>query len=64
MEKKAVIEKPLIDQILDDLFTKIEKQKEFDATVIENLRALAGTSGLTKPQRITEAIKIMPGNKS
>lgn len=60
MEKEVIIEKSLVNQVLDELIIRIEKKDEFDTAIIQKLRELATSGDLTKAERIREAIKIMP----
>ncbi len=66
-ESKAVrvpIEKTLIGQIFDEMFSNIEGQEEFDAQTIKNLKQLAVNGNLKKEAQVTETIKSVSGEQS
>lgn len=58
MEEETLVQKPLVEQILDKMFAKLEGRKEFDAATIQKLKALAARGDLTKDAQITNAIKL------
>ena len=63
MAEETIIQKSLVEQILDEMFTKIEGQEEFGTQTIQNLRQLAASGGLKKPQQIAKVIKSVSGEK-
>jgi hypothetical protein len=58
---RTPIEKTLIGQVFDEMFTNIEGQEEFDAQMIKNLKQLAINGNLKKAAQITKAIKSASG---
>lgn len=58
MTEEHVIEKPLIEQIVDEMLNIIEKQEEFDPQTITNLKSLALDGKLTKKTQVIETIKL------
>ena len=57
MEEEITIQKSPVEQILDMVFVIIEGREEFDTPTIQRLKQLATSGDLTKPARVTEAIK-------
>lgn len=57
MAHKTIIPKPLVEQILDDMFASLETRQEFDTQTIESLKRLAQQGGLTKPKQVEKAIE-------
>lgn len=57
MEEEITIQESLIDQILDEMFERIQGANEFDTTTIQKLRQLAKSGDLAKATRVTGAIK-------
>ena len=57
MGEDNAIEKPLVEQILNEMFAIIEVREEFDAPTIEKLKQLVISGDLTKQRKVTEAIK-------
>jgi predicted transcriptional regulator len=58
MTKKAsIIQKSLVEQILEQMFASIEKREEFDTNSIQKLKQLASAGELTKTKQVIEAIK-------
>jgi hypothetical protein len=47
----------LVQQIFDEMFSKIEGQEEFNSDIIEDLKQLAVKGDLKKPQKVAKAIK-------
>jgi len=58
---EILIQKSLIEQIFDDMFSNIEGRKEFDVQTIQKLRQLAICGDLKKVPQVTEAIKSASG---
>lgn len=57
MAHKTIIPKPLVEQILDDMFASLETRQEFDTQTIESLKRLAQQGGLTKSKQVEKAIE-------
>ena len=57
MAKEYRIQKPLIEQILDEMFDDIKRRDEFDAQAILSLTELAKMGGLKKPQKLAKILK-------
>jgi len=51
----------LVEQILDDMFSKIEGRKEFDGETIDRLKHLATRGDLQKAAEIAKAIAFSLG---
>jgi hypothetical protein len=51
------VEKPLLEQIMDELFQKISQKREFDEQTILKLKLLAETGDFRKSQSVSSAIK-------
>lgn len=60
MAEEGSLQKPLIQQVLDDMFAVIKEREEFDPEMIEKLKRLAETGDLKKPSQVMEAIKRVP----
>jgi hypothetical protein len=54
------IQKPLVEQILDEMFAILQSQEEFDDETITKLKHLAASGDLQKPARVTQVIKSAP----
>jgi hypothetical protein len=52
----------LVQQIYDEMFSRIEGQKEFNADVIKDLKQLAVEGNLKKTQKVVEVIKSTLGD--
>ncbi|MHC4620788.1 MAG: hypothetical protein ACYTEQ_23835 [Planctomycetota bacterium] len=61
MGKKDYYEKPLIEQIYDELFAEIVGHTEFDADLVNALKELAAKGELKKFKEVSETIKAMTG---
>jgi len=61
MTDEGLIEKSLVEQILDRMFANLEEREEFDKQVIQELKRLATTGNLQKAAQVTKAIKSAPG---
>jgi hypothetical protein len=57
----ALVKPSLVEQILDDMFSKIEGHEEFDAQTIERLKHLAAGGDLHKPIEVAKAITFSLG---
>ena len=57
MTEGTSVEKSLVDQILDEMFSKIEGRSEFDARTVQRLRDLAARGDLKRAAQVTLAIK-------
>jgi hypothetical protein len=60
MAQEVVIQKSLVDQILDDMFSSIQGRDEFDEHTIRELRRLAASADLGKATHVIRAIKSTP----
>lgn len=61
MSKKAEIQKPIAEQIFDELFVLLQEHSEFDTETIDKLKQLAQNGDLRKAQPILKVIKTLPG---
>jgi hypothetical protein len=57
MGEENAIEKPLVEQILNEMFAIIEVREEFDTPTIEKLKQLVISGDLTKAKQVGKAIK-------
>jgi hypothetical protein len=57
MGEGNAIEKPLAEQILEEMFTLLEVREEFDTATIEKLKQLVKSGDLMKAKQVAEAIK-------
>ena len=64
MGEENAIEKPLIEQILDEVFVIIEVRGEFDTATIEKLKQLVKSGDLTKAKQVDKAIRLVPEGTS
>lgn len=55
--EETPIQKSLVEQILDEMFTSIGEREVFDAQTIQKLRQLATSGELKKPALVTKVIK-------
>ncbi len=62
--EENAIEKPLVEQILDEMFAVIEVREEFDTPTIEKLKQLVKSGDLTKVKQVDKAIKLVPEGTS
>ncbi|MBA7671531.1 hypothetical protein ES703_79690 [subsurface metagenome] len=60
METEENIGKPIPDQIIEEVFRIIKKQKNFDVETIDSLESLWRSGDLKRPERIIQAIKPNP----
>lgn len=51
------INKSLVEQILDETFSYIEKQGQFDEKTFQELKQLAATDGLNNVEEVIRAVK-------
>jgi len=54
------IKKPLVEQILDEMFASIEVREEFDTPTIQKLKKLVVSGGLGEAKQVAKAIKSGP----
>jgi DNA-binding transcriptional regulator YhcF (GntR family) len=54
--KETFNQKPIVEQIYDELIYSIEGQEEFDSDIIQSLRLLANGHELNKIVKVREAI--------
>ena len=57
MTENIESKKSLLDQVFDEMFEIINKQKEFDAETIENLKKLSCSGDLKKAPQVINVIK-------
>ena len=62
MENKN-LNKPLVEQIYDELFSNIKKHVEFSEETITELKQLASKGELKKHGKVIEAIKVTVAKK-
>ena len=56
MEENIAHSKSLVDQIIDEMLIKIEKQAEFDSITITQIKELSNNGGLKNVQKVIEAL--------
>ena len=61
MTSESVIQKSLVEQILDRMFANLEERDEFDKQVVQELKDLAASGNLQKAPHVIKAIKSAPG---
>jgi len=59
MAEASKVRISLVQQIFDEMFSKIMEQEEFNQDVIDNLEQLAANGDLKKPQKVANAIKLL-----
>ena len=64
MAKDIIIQQSLIEQILNEMFTTLEKRDEFDAYIVQRLKELAESGNLNKVKQVAESIKSAPERTS
>ncbi len=64
MTEEISIQKPLTEQILDEMFASIEGLEEFDAQTLQQLKQVTKGGGLTKATQVVKALKFMPKENS
>ncbi|MEM3432780.1 MAG: hypothetical protein QXU79_00675 [Candidatus Micrarchaeaceae archaeon] len=52
----------LTEQILEEMFRRIEGMKEFDEQALQRLRRLAAGGCLDNPEQIVQAIRVTGGS--
>lgn len=57
MSKTSEESKSLVEQIVKDMFGKIQNSPEFNEQILQELKQLAEDGGLKKAQRITQVLK-------
>jgi hypothetical protein len=57
MAENTTIPKSLVEQILEDMFARLDAREEFDAQTVRRLRDLARRGGLKKAPQVTKAIE-------
>ena len=60
MAERAV-QKPLVEQILDEMFSNLEQLEEFDREALERLKELAGSGNLRRTPQVIQALKSTSG---
>lgn len=60
MSESTEIQKPISEQILDELITRLREREGFDENVVEKLQRLAQNGELKKSQQIVSAIRVQP----
>ena len=58
MTAEATIQKTLVEQVFDEMFTSIEGREEFDTLTIQKLKQLAMSGDLAKATQVTKAIRV------
>jgi len=61
---KEIVQKSLVEQVLDDMFANIEQLEEFDAHTLQRLKQLAASGNLKKATRVIQAIKSAPSGET
>lgn len=57
MSDNLFYQKSLIEQIYDEMFSRIGRRDEFDLQTVQNLRRLFGEGKLVGVSQIVEAVK-------
>jgi len=57
MPEKQEVQKPILDQILDDLFLKLKNNETFNQNLISDLKILAKEGNLKNFNRLKEIIE-------
>ena len=57
MKKGKLIEKSLVEQILENMFTKIEKKEEFDKGTTQKLKKLSADGELKKSDKVVDVLR-------
>jgi hypothetical protein len=63
MADRDYYEKPLIEQICEQLFAEIEGHTEFDTATVKGLRRLAARGDLRKFKEVCETVKAVRENQ-
>ena len=61
MMSDTPVKASLVEQILEDMFSKIEGREEFDQQTIDRLKHLAASGDLQKPTEVAKAITFSLG---
>lgn len=61
MAKDIIIQKSLVEQILNEMFITLEGRDEFDTRIIQRLKELAVSGNLNKVKKVAESINSAPG---
>lgn len=61
MTKRFSKQKTLLEQIFNEMFVNLEKEKEFDEVLIQRLQNLAENNSLSNTVKVVEAIKLSVG---
>jgi len=56
MQKKSRVQKPLVEDILDQMFAELEGREEFDPITISNLKKLGSQGNLKKASKVQEVV--------
>lgn len=57
MAKEIPVQKPLLEQIFDEMFDNLEGREEFDFETIQALKQLTQSGDLKKEASVSKAIK-------
>ena len=60
MAKDIIVQQSLVEQILNEMFTTLKEQDEFDTHTLQRLEELAKSGNLNKVKRVAESIKSVP----
>ncbi len=63
MAEKCLLQKSLMEQILDQMFALIAQTGVFDSQMVEELISLAEADSMAKAADLTTAIKNMAGRR-
>jgi len=63
MTEKIVIERSLMEQIVEETLSKLAGEEGFDDALIERLEHLAKDGSLTSVSKLTAVIKSIPGER-
>ena len=58
MPDDTQIEKPILQQILNDMFSKLEGNSDFDPQTVQSLKQLADKGDLKKSAQVSKAIQV------
>lgn len=57
MKEEIISSKSLVEQIIDEMLNKIEKQEEFDSITFTNIKELAENGELKNVMKVIEALR-------
>ena len=57
MEEEDTIQKSLVEQIFDEMFSILEEQEEFGSETTEALKQIVAKGNLKRPNRVAEGLK-------